>query len=429
MLLLNRRRLLRSSAAFLFAAPFARMVTQPARAACPGAAKRLLIFFSPNGTIHSWWRPDGSGSSYSFPSGSILEPLAGLEDQLLLLDGINFIGSDNHEPGMIAMLTGNGDASSETGGMSLDQYVASKLGTSSRFASLELGALTSLWGGSSQTRMSYSGPDELVTPDDDPTHVYTRLFGDLAGGPEAAARILARRQSVLDLVMDEISELEGRLGAEQKVQLEAHLESLRAVEQSLSGGGSCETPDAPADVSSSSNDAFPDLVKAQIDLAVLALSCGATNVVSVQCSHTISPVAFTWLGQSDLHHSLSHADDTNTSAIAEFVAAERWFSEQFATLVGAMQAATDPETGAPLLDESVVLWAKELGDGRQHTCEDVPWVIAGDAGGAFATGRYLDLGGMGHSRVLVSICQALGLSNETFGDPDCGEGAAEELCG
>ena len=428
MLLLNRRRFLRSGAAFLFAAPFARMIVRPA-AACTGAAKRLLVFFSPNGTIHSWWRPEGSETDFSFASGSVLESLTPYKDQLLILDHMDFYNADNHEGGMAAMLTGNGTASSETAGMSLDQYVAAMIGGSSRFSSLELGALTSLWGGSAQTRMSYSGPDDMVTPDDDPEHVYTRLFGDLAGGPEAAAQILARRQSVLDLVMDEITELETRLGAEEKVKLEAHLESLRAVERSLSGGGSCETPDPPTDASTASNDSFPDLVQSQIDLAVLALACGSTSVATVQCSHTISPVSFSWLGISEGHHSLSHADDTNTSGVSQFIQCERWFAEQFATLVERLAAASDPETGESLLDTTVTLWAKELGDGRMHTCTDVPWIIAGSAGGTFRTGRTVDLAGATQHRVLVSICQALGLTNETFGDPDGGSGPLEELCG
>ena len=34
-----------------------------------------------------------------------------------------------------------------------------------------------------------------------------------------------------------------------------------------------------------------------------------TNVATVQLSHTVGPTVFTWLGQSDGHHSLSHAAD------------------------------------------------------------------------------------------------------------------------
>jgi hypothetical protein len=34
---------------------------------------------------------------------------------------------------------------------------------------------------------------------------------------------------------------------------------------------------------------------------------------------------------------------------------------------------------------------------------------------------------MNHAQVMVSICRALGLDNETFGDPAAGSGVAEVL--
>ncbi|MFN7144236.1 MAG: DUF1552 domain-containing protein, partial [Myxococcota bacterium] len=202
---MRRRTFLHATGLSLVALPFLRLAGT-ARAETPSAGPtRLLVLFTPNGTIHDHWRPTGGEFDFSFPTGSILEPLAAWKDQLLLIDGMNFHEADNHEGGMEAMLTNNGGASTETAGMSLDQYVASRIGGTSRFASMELGVQTSLWGGSAQTRMSYAGPGSLVTPDDDPENVYARLYGDLAGSPEAAARRLARRQSILDLVNGELT--------------------------------------------------------------------------------------------------------------------------------------------------------------------------------------------------------------------------------
>lgn len=421
----SRRALLRFGAASLLAAPFTRLLVPSARAAS-APARRLVIFFSPNGTIPQFWRPDGSGAHFSFPSGSILEPLTAWKDQLCLVHGMDFLNADNHEGGMAAMLTNNGGADTETRGLSLDQWAAAHLGADSRFSSLELGVQTSLWGGSSQTRMSYAGPGSYVTPDDDPLHVYTRLFGDVAGDAEAAARLLARRQSVLDLVGGELTSLRKRLGVAEQAKLDTHLESLRAVERALEPSDTCGAPEPPALSSYNDNDLFPDVLDAQLQLAVLALGCGATRVVSIQASHTISPTVCSWLGESEGHHSLSHADDSNTSAVASFVNCERWFAEQFANLLQRLQEAPDPETGGSLLDSTAVLWCKEMGDARQHVCTDVPWVLAG-GGGAWRLGQVVDLAGAYHAKLLVSICQALGLPNDTFGDAAAGAGPAEEI--
>ena len=67
-----------------------------------------------------------------------------------------------------------------------------------------------------------------------------------------------------------------------------------------------------------------------------------------------------------------------------------------------------------------MVWAKEMGDSRAHVCTDVPFVLAG--GGAFTAGRYLRTNGASHARLLVSICQAMGLATTTFGNPATGAG-------
>ncbi|MCA9637866.1 MAG: DUF1552 domain-containing protein [Myxococcales bacterium] len=422
---LRRRDLLRSLGIGLVAAPFVDLLARPraSRAAGGATALRLVVFFSPNGTVPGHWTPEGGEADFTFPAGSILEPLTPVRDHLTIVGGLDFFGADNHEGGMAAMLTAKGGAGHESAGMSLDQFVAKELGASTRFASLELGVQTSAWGGNTQTRMSYSAPGQFVTPDDDPAHVYARLFGDFSGGDEAAAKLKARRKRVVDLLVDEARDLRGRLGAEERPKLEAHLEALAQVEKGLAGGGlGCALPDAPAALSPYDNDAFPDVGKVQMDLLLTALACDMTRVASIQFSHTVSPMVPSWLGIAEGHHSLSHIDDSNVAGVGQFVAAERWFAEQFAYLVDKLAATPEPGGEGSMLDNSLVLWAKEMGDSRAHVCKGVPFVLAGGAGGYLAPGRYLQYPGESHGRLLVSICQAMGLTNESFGDPAFGTG-------
>lgn len=400
------------------AAPFVRMVTDVprARAAAGATAKRLVVVFTPNGTIPARWRPTGSGATFSFPAGSILEPLAAQRERLIVIDGLEFVGATNHEGGMAAMLTGSGDAASASRGMSVDQYVAAAIGGATRLRSLELGVETSAWGGSVQTRMSYSGAGQYAPPDDSPRSVYARLYGDAA--PGGADATLARRQSVLDAIKGDLGELRTRLGTEEAHKLDQHLTSLRELERGL-GGGTCSGGMTVPDVPIHDNASFPIIGKAQMDLLVAALACGATNVASLQWAHTVSPHVLTWAGVADAHHALSHMDDGNAAGVAAFVAAERWFASQFGYLVDKLAATPDP-VGGTLLDSTLVVWAKEMGDSRAHVCTDVPFVLAG--GGAFTPGRYLRTGGASHARLLVSICQAMGLSTTTFGNPQTGSG-------
>ena len=71
----------------------------------------------------------------------------------------------------------NGGLGTETNNQSLDQYIASFIGGDTTFPSLELG-VQPLRGRNSQTRMCFAGPSQYVTPDDNPSNVYQRMFGD-----------------------------------------------------------------------------------------------------------------------------------------------------------------------------------------------------------------------------------------------------------
>jgi hypothetical protein len=114
--------------------------------------------------------------------------------------------------------------------------------------------------------------------------------------------------------------------------------------------------------------------------------------------------------------------DENVAGVRDFVTAERWFAEQFAWLVARMAEMPEPGAAGTMLDHSLVVWVKELGDSRLHECRSVPFVLAGGANGCLRTDRYLRFMGVPHQRLLVTICHAMGLDNPTFGDPARGAG-------
>lgn len=416
---LTRRDLLRNSAAALVAGGFVRLLQPTAQANAANGPRRLLVLYGPNGTVHAHWRPQGNPSAYSFAPTSILGPLEPHRQRLIVLDGLNFHNATNHEGGMAAMLTNQGGLGSETRGASLDQVVGAQIGGGYRLRTFELGVHTSAWGGSNQTRMSYAEAGRFLAPDDDPIRAYTRLYGDVGADATAAARRLARRQSVLDLVKAEIGVLRTGLGAEEQAKLDVHLDSLREVERTLTTPTPCSAPPLPVVGDHRHNDAFADVTRAQLELAVAALSCGATPVASVQLSHTVSPSVFSFLGERANHHELSHMSDGQVDGVASFVNCQRWISSQLAWVLDRLDGLPDP-AGGTLLDSTLVLFVSEMGDSRMHTCDGVPWVMTG--GGAFTEGRWLQLGGEWHGRVLYAIASAMGVPIASFGDATSGTG-------
>jgi hypothetical protein len=65
-----------------------------------------------------------------------------------------------------------------------------------------------------------------------------------------------------------------------------------------------------------------------------------------------------------------------------------------------------------------VVWVKELGDSRLHDFKAVPFVIAGGGNGYWKTGRYLKFDAQPHQKLLVTLCQSMGLNTDHFGVSD-----------
>jgi hypothetical protein len=395
------------------------LLASRARAQAAPRAKNLVVFFAPNGTVHHRLRPRGTPQSFTVDDTSILAPLERARGAWRPFDDISFLDevdlrcrAGNHEGGQAAMLTGDGVVGDVGGGASLDQFLGRTLFGDARFPSLVLGVQTSAWGAQQQTRVSYESPGVFAAVEDDPRAAFRRLFGDSAGGDVDTAR--RRRQSVIDLVKDRVDAAKVRVGRDEQQKLEQHLSALRTLEARLAPVdlGSCTAPAAPTALAPNDNDAFPDIAVVQRQLGVLALACGLSRVVVLQHSHTVSPTAFSWLGVPDQHHTLSHADDGNIAGLDAFVACEQWYLDRFIDVVDDLRTRPSPHGDGTLLDDTVVVYVKELGDSRLHDQVSVPFFVAG---GGVRGGQWHQLAHQPHNRLLVSIAQQLGADVESYG--------------
>lgn len=396
--------------------------------------KRLIVMFSPNGTIKKNWLPTGEG--HNFQLSRILEPLAPHQADLMVLDGISMLTAkhgpgDGHQTGMGHMLTavellsgelfqGGGDSGSVgwAGGISVDQAIANVVGTSTKLKSLELGV--QVHGATVWSRMSYLGPNQPIPPENDPRAVFARLFADMSISPAEVLARDRRRKSILDLVMGEYAALAPKLDAFDRHKLEAHLDAIREVEKRLQTevtgvSESCIVPGEPSYPEHMDPNNYEAVGRLQIDLLVAAMQCDLTRVGSIQFSHSVSQHVFTNLGLGQAHHDLSHEGDSNEDAQEKLTQINRFYAEQMAYLV--RRLAETPEGEGRLLDNTVVVWVNELGKGNSHSRDEVPYVLAGSCGGYFQTGRYERfLQSTPHNDFLVTLMRAMGLSTERFGD-------------
>ncbi len=153
----------------------------------------------------------------------------------------------------------------------------------------------------------------------------------------------------------------------------------------------------------------------QTDLLALALACDVTRVASLQWTRSASPMVFSWERVTIERHELSHHADDDASARADLTTIHRWYAQQFARLLGRLEA-TVAGPGVTLLDQSVIVWGNELGQGNTHSHRSVPFVVAGGGGGTLESGL-LETRGGSHAELLLACAQAAGAPLTTFGDP------------
>lgn len=430
---LSRRTLLRSLGASLVLAPFTSGLLR--RRAQAAAAKRALFVYVPDGCIPDRFHPEGSETIFTLPEMSA--PLEPIKQHLTFIDGLTmYAGGATHEGGIAKLLTG-------VSAQSLDVFLGDRISTGLPFRSLQLGVGSNFENGAGS--MSYIGEGQTVTPDDDPTNVFSRVFGGRPDSDGQGADLDAlRRKSVLDAALGDIASLQSKLGATERQKLEVHLDSLREVEARLGGKGlsACDTQSfnregftvSPTDYYPKTyhkEELFQQVGRLQMDLATLALSCGATNVVSLQWSHPVSPTRIRDTGVGTGNHDASHYGEPNSQNARDFTTLKRWFMQEFVYLIERMDQT--PDDGGSLLDNTLVLLCSELGDSNVHDHDRVPFVLAGKAGGALTPGRFLDYRGKRagenepHTKLLVSIAQKLGVDIDRFGYEGHGTGPLDNL--
>ncbi len=400
-----------------------------------GFPKRFIVMFSANGSVRENWTP--TGSEADFQLSTILAPLEPYKQNLVVIDGVDMLSANNgpgdgHQRGMGHMLTGTellegdefiggGDVpptSGWGGGISIDQAIANAIGESTRFKSLEFGV--QVGGGTVWSRMSYLGADQPVPPEDSPYAAFDRIFGGLGDDPAGAQKLAAKRAAVLDSVMDDYRRLNARLGVDDRQRLDNHLASVSDIASRLDNGGSlggaCEKPTLPGGLDIYANDNYPMIGQLQMDLLAMSLACDLTRVASIQWHRSVSNRVFSWLGIPDGHHDLSHFGDGDATAFDKLTRINTWYAEQLAYLMGKLAAI--PEGDGSLLDNTCILWCNELGRGNSHTRMNVPLVLAGGAGGAIRTGRFLAYdGNVPHNNMHVSLLNAFDVPADTFGNP------------
>ena len=433
---IHRREFLKRVGLSTAALPFLVGLPSLGLAAPARPRQRLVILFTPNGTIPNAFWPEETGREFALKE--ILAPLDPFKDRMLILNGLsNKVrgDGDNHMRGMSCLLTGielfpgniQGGSHTPAGwasGISIDQelknFFQSREDTRTRFGSLEFGVgvtdRADPW-----TRMSYAGPNKPVAPISDPYQMYQKLYGQLKDKESL--------QSILDEVQADLKKVRTLLSREDRRLLEEHEALVRQMEQEIAEAGKRKlniTPPALDEGVADHNDNVPRLSRMQIDLLVNGFVNDMARVATLQYTKSVGMARMKWLDIDDGHHSLSHEPDNDQAAREKLVKVNRWFCGELRHLAERLAGTPEPGGDGSLLDHTLIVWTNELGKGNSHTLDNIPFVLVG-GGFGFEMGRSLKFDRVAHNRLHLALAHAVGHPLETFGKAALCDGGPLDL--
>ena len=400
---INRRTVLQGLGVSI-ALPWMESMSSAAGSAAPEIPKRMGFIFVPNGVHPRDWTPKRQG--YDFDLTPILKPLAGVQDDLLVLSGLthdkgrsNGDGPGDHARSASVFLTGaqprKTSGANIRSGISVDQIAAKEIGHNTRFASLELGCEQGRSAGSCDSgyscayssSISWSSENTPLGKETNPRSVFERLFAkDKKQTPgKSQQRRDALQKSILDFVRDDAKRLQKQLGQNDRRKLDEYLTGVREIERRVTRTDEIET-DFDYPVPAGTPKDYAQHIRALCDMLVLAFQTDSTRVVSFMFANASSNRSYRPIGVPDGHHDLSHhgGDEKKLDKIRKI---NQFHVAQLAYLLRKMKSI--PEGDGTLLDNSMICYGSAISDGNRHNNENLPIILAGRGGGTIDPGRHV----------------------------------------
>ncbi|MGE0105306.1 MAG: DUF1552 domain-containing protein [Blastocatellales bacterium] len=395
---------------------------------------RIAFIYVPNGIVMEDWTPAATGREYALTR--ILKPLEGLRDDFMVLSGLDDYnglalgdGAGDHARAGASFLTGvhcrKTAGADIKGGVSVDQVAAAKVGSLTRFPSLELGCEDSRTVGNCDSgyscaytnSISWRTPTTPMPPEINPRMAFERLFGaeDLSLAPEVRARRRQYRKSILDFVRDDTASLARNLGPSDKRKIDEYLFAVREIEKRIELAEKENRQidpgiEKPAGIPMT----FSEYVNLMFDLQAIAFQSDLTRISTLMVGREGSMRVYPEIGIPDPHHPLTH--HRNDAGWIEKVKQINHFHIQLlARHLNNLKGIREGDSN--ILDNSIILYGSGLGDGNRHTHQDLPILLAGRGAGQIKPGRHIRFAkGTPVTNLYLSMMDTMGVHEEKLGD-------------
>lgn len=370
---------------------------------------RLVFLYKPNGEARGTWDYSGSGN---LPS--VLSPLQTLKSDFTLIQGLrnraSEIYADGHAPRLSCWLSGgplpatNMWETTINVARTLDHQIADKLGGQVMYLVGPNDHPTdNKFNGAYFSNLSWTGPSPAPRIRG-PRALFDEIYG--TGSVPESAQLAARQKkyknSILDYAQDSTTALMAKLGKSDKAKLNEYLESVREAEKRVNNETivAC-TPGSARPTNPTDFYTYTDLM---LELLAQALICGKNQVTSYLLDCEVSFGA-------EGHHGYSHQESAADKA--KFLEINQKYVVRVQKFLARLKAQN--EGGSSVLSKSIVVYGCGIGDGRDHSTDNLPMLVAGGGNGKLRPGRTLSAPNSSLNNLMLAVGQKMGLTITKFG--------------
>ena len=356
--------------------------------------------------------PTGAGLDYT-PS-PYLKILESYRKDFTVFSGVSHPNVDGGHPADVSFLTAAPHPASGSfrNTISLDQYIAERIGSQTRFPSMTLSVNTGA------RSLSWTGNGVAIPPEQSAASVFRQMF--IQGTPKEVNTKIAELEtgrSILDAVADQVRDLERNAGAGDRARLDQYFTSVRELETRLQASKGWESKPKPVvkepEPQDPANPAqYIAKVAAMYSLVRLAFETDSTRAVTLMLDSVSTPVVEVKGSTiSDGYHNLSHHGKSEAK-LAQLRIIDSWHMRLLADLFKGLRSTQ--EDGETLLDRTMILYGSNLGDANAHSTMNMPTLFAG---GGFKHAGHLAFNRAQNyplPNLFVSMLQRMGIEVDKF---------------